>query len=103
MIIADEDRAAFKHRQRLLLYHKPSKHVLVDVVDRDLDENPLKQPHVHCIMPCYTCALLVHHICTRLERINDDDDDDEELTWRVESRGPSAVAELLVRSILRCT
>jgi len=29
---------------------------------------------VHCIMPCCTCSLLVHHICTRLERINDDDD-----------------------------
>jgi len=31
---------------------------------------------VHCIMPCCTCSLLVHHICTRLERINDDDDVD---------------------------
>jgi len=26
-----------------------------------------------------TCSLLVHHLCTRLERINDDDDDDEHI------------------------
>jgi len=30
---------------------------------------------VHCIMPFCTCSLLVHHICIRLERIDDDDDD----------------------------
>jgi len=29
--------------------------------------------HCACIMPCCTYLLLVHHICTRLERINDDD------------------------------
>ena len=33
---------------------------------------------VHCIMSCCTCSLLVHHICTRLERINDDGDDDDD-------------------------
>ena len=30
---------------------------------------------MHCILPCCTCSLLVHHICTRLERISDDDVD----------------------------
>ena len=29
-------------------------------------------------MSCCTCSLLVHHICTRLERINDDGDDDDD-------------------------
>jgi len=26
-------------------------------------------------MPCCTCSLFVHHICTRLEQVSDDDDD----------------------------
>ena len=29
-------------------------------------------------MPCRTCSLLVHHICTRSERISDDDDGDDD-------------------------
>jgi len=36
---------------------------------------PYGQLLVHCILPCCTCSLLVHHICTRLERISDDDVD----------------------------